>query len=374
MMYSSRVVPFLLFLTAVSARADITIGGTFTATGPTASIGAPGMNTMEIFPATIAGQKVRYVPLDDGGDPGAAVRNMRKLTQEDKVDAIIGSSSTPACLAGNDVAAETKTPQICLAPIPYRNPWVFQTPQAVPLMVAGVVEHMKESGVKTAAFVGFTDGWGDLNYNALVSLAPAAGIKVVANERYARPDTSVSAQILKILALNPDAVFVGAVGAPAALPSIALAERGYKGKVYHTHGVLNPDFLRVGGKSVEGIVAPSGPFVVADQLPDSNPIKKVGLEYAKLYEAKYGAGTRNPFGAHAWDAFLWLQGAVPVALKKGQPGSVEFRTALRDALEALKELPATHAVFTLSPTDHNGIDRRGRVMVRVENGAFKLIR
>ena len=373
MLTAIRIAFLLLSICAAAARADITIGGTFTATGPTASIGAPGKNTMEILPTTIAGQMVRYVALDDGGDPAVTVKNMRKLTQEDKVDAIIGSSSTPTCLAGNDIAAETRTPQICLAPIPYRNPWAFQTPQAVPVMVAGVVEHMKSSGVRTAAYIGFTDGWGDLNYNALVSLAPAAGIKVVANERYARPDTSVNSQILKILALNPDAVFVGGAGSPAALPSIALADRGYKGKVYHTHGVLNRDFLRVGGKALEGIVAPSGPFVVAEQLPESNPIKKIALDYAQRYEAKYGAGTRNPFGAHAWDAFLWLNAAIPVALKKAQPGTAEFRAALRDAIEALKEVPGTHAIFSLSPTDHNGVDRRGRVMVRVENGAFKLI-
>ena len=358
---------------ATAAQADITIGGTFTATGPNASIGIPGKNTMEIFPDTIAGQKVKLVILDDGGDPSVAVRNARKFTQEDKVDVMIGSSSTPTCLALSDVALEAKTAQLCLAPIPVRNSWVFFVPQSVMIMVEGVVDHMKANGVRTAAFIGFSDGWGDQNYDALVKHAAGAGIKIIANERYARIDTSVNAQIFKIVAASPDAVFIGGASTPAALPQIALVERGYKGRVYHTHGVINADFLRVGGKALEGAIAPAGPFGLAAQLPDSNPIKKVALEYRKVYESKYGPNSANPFGAYAWDAWVWLNAAVPVALKKGQPGTPEFRQALRDAIEALKDVPGSHAVYSLSAGDHNGVDRRGRVMVRVDNGAFNVI-
>jgi len=356
---------------AGTARADITIGGMFSATGPNAAIGAPGKNAMELMPKTIAGQPVKYIMLDDAADPSIAVRNMRKLVQEDKVDAIIGSSATPTCLAQSDVAQETKTLFLCLAPIPIRNPWAFSVPQAVSIMVEGIAEHMKANGVKTVGFIGFADGWGDQNYDAIEKLAPPLGIKVIANERYARTDTSVNAQVLKILAMNPDAVFVGASSTPAALPSQALMDRGYKGKVYHTHGVIGPDFLRVGGKAVEGILAPSGPFPVADQLPDSSPIKKIALDFKAAYQAKFGPV--SPFAGYSYDGYLWLNAAIPVALKKGKPGTVQFRQALRDAVEGLKDVAGTQAVYTLSPSNHNGVDRRGRVMVRVENGTFKVI-
>jgi branched-chain amino acid transport system substrate-binding protein len=238
-------------------------------------------------------------------------------------------------------------------------------------MVEGIVDHMKANGVKSVAFIGFADGWGDQNYDAIMKLAPAAGIKVLGNERYARTDTSVTAQILKMLAMNPDAVFIGASSVPATLPSQALVDRGFKGKVYHTHGVIGPDFLRVGGKALEGMLAPSGPFPVADQLPDSSPIKKTALDFKAAYQAKFGPV--SPFAGYSYDAYLWLNAAIPVALKKAKPGTVEFREALRDAVETLKDVTGTQAVYSLSPSNHNGVDRRGRVMVTIENGAFKVI-
>ncbi len=364
----------VLALAAASpVRADIVVGGTFTATGPNTPIGAPGKNAFAIFPETIAGQHVKYIGLDDACDSTLAAKNMRKLTEEDKVDVVVGTSCTPGCLAMADVAQERKTAQVCLAPLPPRNPWVFSVPQSAQIMIEGLVEHMKAHGAKSVAFIGFSDGWGDLNYDALNKLAPAAGIKVITNERYARADTSVTPQVLKMFSLNPDVVYVGASAAPAALPSIALAERGYKGQVYHSPAVANPDFLRVGGKAVEGSLVATGPFLVRDQLPDSNLSKKPGLEFARLYDARYGAGSVTPFGAYAWDVYLWLNAAIPVALKQGKPGTVEFRQALRDALENLHDVAGTHAIYSTSASDHSGVDARGRVIVRVENGAFRLV-
>lgn len=366
----------LLLLAAFAlpaAQAQIVIGSTFGATGPRASIGVPELNTMSVLPKTIAGQSVKYVVLDDGGDPTMTVKNIRKMTQEDKVDVVIGPSFPPTCLATEAIAAETKTVQLCVAPIPMRNPWVFSVPHPVPNMVEGVVENMKANKVKTVAFIGFADAWGEQNYAALMKLAPPAGIKVLTNERYDSTDTSVNAQILKVMSTHPDAVFIGASSTPAALPSIALVERGYKGRVYHTNGVLNPDFLRVGGKALEGIIAPAPLYVVIHQLPDSNPNKKVGLEYTKLYEAKFGAGSARYYGTLTYDAFLWLNAAIPVALKKGKPGTEEFRGALREALESIKDVVGVNSIYNLSADNHNGVDPRSRAMVSVENGVFKLL-
>jgi len=357
------------------AHADVTIGITVGTTGPTASAGIPYRMIFSHLPETVAGQTVKYVMLDDAGDATNAVRNARKLIDEDNVDLLIGSTSTPTCLAVVDVAIENKIPQICMSPIvvsEQKRPWIFSVPQQVPVMLSAVVGHMKAHGVKSVGFIGFADGWGDLCSQTIEKLTGDAGIKIIASERYNRADTTVTAQVLRIMAARPDAVFVGAAVSPSALPHIALREHGFTGPIYHTHGIIGPDFLRVGGKAVEGAIAPSGPFVVADQLPDSNVSKKVSLAFFKQYEPIYPE-VRNSFAGYAYDTFLLVQAAIPGAMAKAKPGTPEFRQAMRDSLENVKELVGTQAVYTMSPQDHNGVDERARVLVQVESGGFKLI-
>lgn len=366
---------------AVPAAADLQVGFTICATGPAASLGIPTRNTVALLPRSIAGLKVNYIVLDDATDPTTAVKNARKLTTEDNVDVLIGSNSTPASLAMIDVAAETGTPLISLAagkaiiaPVDEKRRWVFKAPQNDELMASAVVDHMVARGVKTAAFIGFSDAYGEGWWNEFSKAAEAKGIKLVASERYNRPDTSVTGQVLKIVSTRPDAVLIGASGTPAALPQKTLVDRGYKGLVYHTHGVANAEFLRVGGKDVEGAFLPLGPAVVAAQLPDEHPSKAVALDFVSRYEKAYGAGTFSSFASHAWDAILLLQAAVPVALEKAKPGTREFREALRAALEGVKELKATQGVFTLSPENHQGFDDRARVMAQIRNGAWQMVR
>jgi len=361
---------------ATTALADITVGVSLSTTGPTASLGIPEKNTVALLPKTIAGEKMNYIVLDDATDPTAASKNARRFVTEDKVDVIIGSTSTPTSIAVLEVAAGAKTPQIALAPFapaPDKAAWVFQMPQDFGIMAGAIAAHMAANGVKTVAFIGYSDGYGELWLRAMNAATAAKGIKMGAVERYNRTDTSVTGQILKILSTNPDAVLIAGSGTPAVLPQATLVERGYKGHIYQTHGAANKDFLRVGGKNVEGAVMPVGPILVAEQLPDSNVSKKVALNYIKLYEAAYGADSRNAFGAHAWDAGLLLQHAVPEALKKAKPGTPEFRVALREAMENVKEMAADHGVFTFSPTNHKGLDGRAVVMVRVENGTWKVL-
>ena len=374
---SRSLLALFLSAAATSALADITVGVILSATGPAASLGIPEKNTVALMPASIGGQKVNYIVLDDATDPTAASKNARKLVSEDKVDVIIGATTTPTSTAVLEVAAETKTPQIAMAPFAPaadKAAWVFQTPQDFSIMAGAIIGHMVANGVKTVAFIGYSDGYGELWLRVMNGITGAKGITMVATERFNRTDTSVTGQILKILSTNPDAVLVVGSGTPAALPQVTLVERGYKGRIYQTHGVANKDFLRVGGKNLEGTVLPIGPILVAEQLPDSNASKKVALNYIKLYEAAYGADSRNSFGAHAWDAGLLLQQAIPEALKKAKPGTHEFRAALRDALENVKEMPANHGVFSYSASDHKGLDSRAVVMVHIENGTWKVLR
>lgn len=366
-------------LVSALAHADINVGVTLSATGPAASLGIPEKNTISLMPQTIAGQKVNYIVLDDASDTTAAVSNTRKLISENKVDVILGSTTTPNSLAMIDAVAEAQTPMISIAASALiiepqdggKKRWVFKTPQNDIMMSLAIAEHMANSGVKTVAFIGFSDAYGEGWYKEFAKAAELKKIQIVSNERYSRTDTSVTGQVLKIMSAKPDAVLVAGSGTPAALPQKTLKERGFGGKMYQTHGVANADFLRVGGKDVEGTFLPAGPVLVAAQLPADHPVKKSAMAYVTAYEAAFGKGNVSTFGAHAWDAGLLMTAAVPVALKKGQPGTPAFRNALRDALETVKELPGAHGIFNLSPTDHLGLDQRGRVMVKVEGGTWK---
>ena len=366
-----------LVLASGSALADITIGVSVSATGPAASLGIPEKQTFALLPQTLGGEKVKYIVLDDATDPSTAVKNARKLTGEDKVDALIASTATTTSMAILEVAFETKTPQISMAPTPPagdKAPWIFNTPQNFTQMAIAIAQHMAGSNIKSVGFIGFADSYGETWLKAIQGAAEAKGITVTAVERYQRNDTSVTGQVLKLISTKPDAILIAGSGTPAVLPQSTLIERGYKGKIYQTHGIANRDFLRVGGKNVEGTIFPVGPMLLAEQLSDSHPSKKPALEYIKLYEAAHGANSRSTFGGHGWDAYLLLNRAVPEALKKAKPGTAEFRLALRDALENVRELPAVHGVFNMSAKDHNGFDGRAAIMATVDNGDWKLLK
>jgi branched-chain amino acid transport system substrate-binding protein len=363
---------------AGAALADINVGVTLSATGPAASLGIPEKNTFEMLPKTIGGEKVNWIILDDASDTTKAVTNTKKLVSEDKVDVVVGSTITPNSLAMIDVVADAETPMLSMAasarivdPANPKTKWVFKTPQNDALMADAIAVHMKANGVKTLGYIGFADAYGDGWLAEIRKSTETAGIKLVAEEKYNRNDASVTGQVLKLVSANPDAILIGAAGTPGATPQKELVARGYKGKIYQTHGVANPDFLRVVGKDGNGTLLPIGPMLVFEQLPDSNPIKKVSAEYIMAYEAKYGKGSRTTFGGHAYDTYMLLSQAVPEALKKAKPGTKEFRAALRDALEKANVV-ATHGVFVMTPHDHNGLDNRARVMIRIDNGQWVL--
>jgi branched-chain amino acid transport system substrate-binding protein len=364
---------------ALSAHAaDLKVGVNVALSGPNSSLGIPyskGMQAALAYKAQVNGHKIQLILLDDGSDPTAAARNARKLVQEDKVDVLMGSSGVPSSVAIAQVAKETKTPMIGLSPISIDgadNPWVITVAQPTQLMVDAVVERMKQNGVKSVGYIGFSDAWGDLVYDALMKAAPAAGIKVVSNERYARADQSVTGQVLKIMALQPDAVMTGGSGTPGALPFLALAERGYKGGVYGQHGLINPDFIRVAGASGQGALMPTGPVIVAEQLPDNYPTKKIALDFRKEFQKVNGTPTTDAFSAYSFDAWMVFADAAARALAKGEPGTPEFRVALRDAIFSTKEVVGTHGVYNFKPGDIYGVDKRARVIVKLDNGHWKL--
>lgn len=373
----------LLATTAVLATAaagaaaqEIKIGLTGTFTGPNASNGIPYRNASEIFPKTLGGVPAQWIVLDDGGDATNAMRNARRFVDVDKVDAIVGSTSTPTAMTLFDIANETGTPQFAMSPVAIpqdKQPFVYNLVQPVPLMLSAVIDDMKADGVKTLAFIGYADGWGDLNWNVLGPMAKEAGIEIVAHERYNRTDPSVTAQALKIVAADPDAVYIGAATTPAVLPHVTLKDMGYEGQIYQTHGTVAQAFINAGGKTVEGARMPTGPMVVAADLPADNPIKGVSEDFIQQYQARWGDGPVPPFAGYAWDAMRLLDAAAAVALQKAKPGTPEFRTALRDAIDSGIEVVGTNAIYRYGPDDHYGVDERARVLVEVRDGAFRLL-
>jgi branched-chain amino acid transport system substrate-binding protein len=366
-------------LSLASATAQVRIGVMVSATGPTSAIGIPQKNTAALLPPRIGGATVEYIVLEDGGDATRAVQNAKKLIGESNIDALIGPSTTPNAFAILDIIAEAKVPllatvgtQSVVEPIDGKKRWVFKTTQNDDLIAGALIKHMVKSGVKTIGFIGFNDPYGENWYKVFSALAEKAGIRIVASERYARADQSVTGQALKLVGAKPDAVLIAAVGGPAVLPQATLYDLGYKGRIYQTHAVATDDFIRLGKDKVEGTILAAGSMLVIDDVAETDPIRKVALVYIGAYEKQYGQKPAT-FGANTWDAGLLLERAIPVALKVAKPGSDAFRAALRDALEQERNVVGCQGVFNMSPTNHNGMDERARVLVTVRDGKFRLV-
>ncbi|CAM5783624.1 ABC transporter substrate-binding protein [Ottowia pentelensis] len=379
--FSRPVLALLVSATAaLSAQAQIKVGVVLSTTGPASSLGIPERKTIELFPKEVAGQMIEYTILDDASDPTGAVKATRKLVSEDGVHLVIGATTTPSSLAMRDVVADAGVPQISIAagrsivfPVDEKRKWVFNTAPTTSLMASAVVQHMKKKGVKTAAYIGFDDAFGEDWATNFSEAAKAAGIEVVASERYSRAATSATGQTLHIKAAKPDAVMIGASGTAAALPERSFKQIGYTGTLYQSGGVGNPDFLRICGADCNGTVVAVAPGMVARQLPQDSPIKQSAMRFADTYEGVYGTKSITQFGANAWDSGVLFEHAVPVALKQAKPGdSAAFRKALRDALEGLKDVPAAGGIYTMTPDNHNGLNDLGVVLVKIVDGDWQL--
>ena len=373
------VVAAIALCCSIAAFGQVKIGLMVSATGPTSAIGIPQKNTGDMLPKKIGDVTVEYIQLEDGGDTTRAVQNVKKLIQENNVDALIGPSPAPNALAILDVIADAKVPMMAtvgtssvVEPLDAKKRWVFKTTQNDDIIASALLKHMVKNGVKTVGFIGFNDPYGENWYKVFGPMAEKAGITIVASERYARNDQSTTGQVLKLMAAKPDAVLIAAVGGPAVLPQATLFDQGYKGRIYQTHAVATDDFIKLGREKVEGTVLAAGPMLVIDEIPDSNPTKKVAQGYIAAYEKQFGAKPAT-FGANTWDGGILLERAIPVALKAGKPGTEAFRSALRDAVEKEREIVGTQGVFNMSATNHNGMDDRARVTVIVKDGKFRLL-
>ncbi len=365
---------------ATAAMAQVKVGVVSSATGPTALVGIPQKNTVPLLPKQVGGLSIEYIALDDASDPTTSVTAVRKLISENNVDAIIGPSGSPNAMGAIQFVADAGVPLLApvgtaavVLPMDDKKKWVFKTTQNDDIIAEALVDHMVKTGVKTLGFIGLADPYGENWYKVVSGLAAKHNIRIVASERFQRSDTSVTGQGLKLVGAKPDAVLIAAPGGPSVLPQVTIADQGYAGKVYQTHGAALPDFLKLGGKKVEGTILAASLMLVLPEIADGNPSKKMAADYIAAYE-KLNGNKPATFGANVYDAGLLLQRAIPLAAKAGKPGTKEFRTALRDALEQTKELVATQGVYNMTPQDHSGFDQRGRELITVKNGQFVLLK
>ena len=358
---------------ALAQTNEITIGISISTTGPAAALGIPERNALDFVPKEIGGVPIKLIVLDDGGDPTAATTNARRFVTESKADIIMGSCTTPPSIAVSTVANEAGIPHLGLSPFPIneaRAKWSVDLPQAIPIMGKVLYEHMKAHAIKTIGYIGYSDSYGDLWVNDFKAQAVPMGLTMVDEERFARPDTSVAGQVLKLVAANPDAILIGASGTAAALPQSALRERGYKGLIYQTHGAASMDFIRIAGASAEGVIMSAGPVMSPETQPDTALTKKPGLALNTAYEAKYGPNSRSQFAGHSYDAFEVLKRIIPVALKAGKPGTPEFREGIRQAFISEKEIVASQGVYNWTEKDRYGLDDRSRILLTVKDGKY----
>ncbi|MBK6393576.1 MAG: ABC transporter substrate-binding protein [Betaproteobacteria bacterium] len=376
----SAALALAMAFAATSAIAQVKVGVIASTTGPTAVVGIPQKNSVALLPRKIGDLTVEYIVLDDASDPTQSVMNVKKLLAEQKIDALIGPSGSPNAVGVVAFMAESGTPMLApvgttavVLPMDDKKRWVFKTTQNDALISDALIAHMQKTGVKTVGFIGFNDPYGENWYNVFNAQAQKAGIRIVASERYLRSDGSVTGQVAKLMAAKPDAVLVAAAGGPTVLPHTTLVDAGYKGRIYQTHGAASPAFLTMGGAKVEGAVLAASLMLVLPEIADSTPSKKVAQDYVAAYEKMYGTKPAT-FGANVYDAGLLLQRAIPEAAKRGKPGTPEFRAALRDALESTKELVGTQGVYNMTPADHSGFDERGRELIVVKDGNWRLLK
>lgn len=374
----------MLLTTSVNVAAndrEINIGVILSTTGAQADMGIPPRNAVALLPKTFSGRKINYIVIDDASDPTTANIAAKKLITKHNVDLILGTTLTPTSLAIIDDAATSGTVVISQAgsmriihPMDEKRRWVFKVTQNDDDLINAMVKYMKSKNVKTVAWIGFNNAYAEAWWDVFKDIAEANSISVTTKETYNPTDTSTTAQALRAIGTRPDAVLIVAAGLPAATPHLALIASGYRGMIMHSHGSVGSAFLTVGGKAVEGALAVTGLISVPDQISLKNVSAKGAVKFTQLFESTYGVGSGANKAAFTWDSWKLVENALPMALSRAEPGTSEFRLALRNALENTKNLVLVQGVMSLSPSSHRGwINSGSVVVVRATNGQWKLV-
>ena len=388
---SIRRLIVLLFITTLlgfTSAQTIRIGAVASATGPASALGEPEANTLKLLQdeynaaGGINGVPVEIIFLDSATDSAQALTSVTRLIEENDVHAIICCTTSGNSMAILDTVQGAEVPMISMASIaPIIEPveeryWVFKTPQIARVVLEAVIADIVAEGGERVSFIAQEGAFGEEGASRFAEFAPVAGLEIVASEAYNRSDTNFTAQILKAVSSQPDAVIVWGTVRDSALVIQGLRERGYEGQIYASHGVGNPSFIENGGDAVQGVRIPIGPMVVVGELADDHPVKQVASDYINWYEAAYGEGTASTFGAHAWDAVKLLEKALAELIDEGADLSdtAAARAAIRDKLESMGPMIGVHGTFDYTAEDHMGLDDSGVVLTEVQGNGFVLVR
>jgi branched-chain amino acid transport system substrate-binding protein len=356
------------------AKSVYKIGGIFSSTGRASFLGDPEKKTMEMMverinaSGGIDGHMLEAVIYDSEGDPAKAVSAVNKLIHKDKVLAIIGPSTTPATMAVVNFAQRARVPLIsCAAGVAITSPvkpWVFKTAQSDLLAVAAMYDHMQARGIKKIGILTVSNSFGESGKQQLESQAADNGIEIVRAESFGAKDTDTTAQLTKIKAASPQAIVCWGTNPGPAVVARNVSQLNIDIPLYQSHGVASPKFIELTGDSAEGIVLPTGKILVIDLLDDTDPQKKILMEYRAAYTKAHG-GHVSGFGGYAFDAMNLLVRALE--------GSGGDTNKIREALENIPPYLGATGEFRFSAKDHNGLSPEAFVMVEIENGTWKLI-
>lgn len=354
------------------------IGAIFSITGPGSSLGIPERDTALMVEAEVNAKggvrgpdgrlhPVKLVIYDDASDETKAVLAAKKLIDEDRVTAIVGTTLSGTSLAILDTVQKAEVPLVsCAAAIKIVEPaaerkWIFKTPQSDHLIVGVLVDYLKAKGLTRVAWLGVDYAFGQLGWIEFEKAAQKAGLTIAANEKFGQKDVDMTPQITRVKAAAPQATVIWSIPPSASLATKNYADLGVPGPLFQSHGVGNKRYIELAGPAANGVLFPAGKLLVAEQLPDSDPQKPVLLAYARDFEAKYGP--RNTFGGHAWDAVQ----LVLRAMEKAGPD----RARVRSAIEGTRNFVGITGVFDFSAADHNGLDRRAATMIQIVEGQWR---
>ena len=365
----------LLFASS-AAHAEVKIGAVLAVTGPASFLGDPEKKTLEMYVDQINanggvnGQKIKLTVYDSGGNPNKSKTFATRLIEQDKVDAVIGDSTTGATLAIMPVFEDAQVPLISLAGAvqiiqPVRK-WVFKTPHTDTMACEKIFTDLKKRKLTNIALISGTGGFGKSMNAQCHKVASKYGIKIVHDETYGPRDTDMTPQLTNIKnAKGVQAVVNPGFGQGPAIVVRNYRQLGIKMPLYESHGVCSKQFIKLAGDAANGVRLPCAALLVADKLPDSDPQKKVVVGYKTKYEKATGQQV-STFGGHAYDALMILTGAMKRA------GSAD-KAKVRDEIEKTHGFIGTGGVFNMSAKDHLGLDLSAFQMLEIKGGDWTLV-
>ncbi len=358
------------------AQEPIRIGSFLSVTGPAAFLGDPEQKTLEMVverlnaEGGVPGRKLQLITYDDGGDAEKARTFAKRLLEQDKVDVIVGGSTTGTTMAAVPLVEAAQVPFVSLAGAvaivePVRK-WVFKTPHTDRMACEKIFTDLQARKLAKVALISGSGGFDKSMRGECIKVAPKYGIEIVADETYGAADNDMTPQLTKIRASNAQAVLNAGFGQGPALVTRNYRQVGLTLPLYQSHGVASKEYIKLSGPAAEGVRLPAAALLVPELLAAGDPQKPVVTAYKRDYEARYKSDV-STFGGHAYDGLMLVVNAIKRA------GSAD-KDKLRDALEATKGYVGTGGVVNMSASDHMGLDLSAFLMLEVKNGTWSMVR